>query len=101
MIYNVEDYLHGKRLSSYAAIGSIISSHALADFFMEVCPYEVQFNTSRTNWMFVSRMQVWCESNCTGYWTDSIILTKGKFIANSIWRFQNDTDAVMFKLQLP
>lgn len=101
MTYDVERYLHGNRLTSYPDIGTNSDMLALSAFFCEVCPFEVQYNPWRYHWLFTHNLRMWCVANCTGYWTDSIILKDNSSMTNSRWRFQHEADAALFKLQLP
>lgn len=102
MTYNIEDYLHDNRLTTYPAIGTQINMDQLKDLFLSICPYTVTWNNATfANWSTARIMNHWCINNCEGYWTDSILL-RGKLVDNShTWWFQYEADAAMFKLLLP
>lgn len=101
MTYIIEDYLDGKRLTSYPAIGTTLDVNKLADFFRELCPFQVRYTNDLHNWLSAIKLRFWCEANCVGYWSDSIILSDGQRVKYTICHFQYESDAAFFKLQLP
>ena len=97
--FKIEQYLDGKRLTT----GNSLNGHSamqVAREFRRLCPYEVTW--PGTVWDIIERtiMANWCQENCTGYWSTSIVLRQNLF-DQPIWIFQEATDAVMFRLNIP
>lgn len=93
----VENFLHGNRLSTYNAIGTSILQSDLRAFFREICPHRVSISRPY-EFSLDMRIKRWCKENCTGYWTDTTLLRSEPF--DRSWFFQNEIDAVMFKLAI-
>jgi hypothetical protein len=94
---NASDYLNGNRLSSYKAIGETnVNIKQLSELFKETCPHWASLPNKVVSFDETRRITNWCAAYCTGYWTDSILIRNSW--DERIWHFQNETDAVLFKL---
>src|ERR1700757_1843569 len=105
-----EDKYKKHRLSSRYWVDNLknqINYFELCDAFYALCPHTVTLKRSIRNilesFKLTEKLSSWCVENTKGYWMNAnfpqtILYQSAANLQNHYWSFQDENDAIIFKL---